>query len=115
VFCKCTIYEELNEKAEPIIKDMLTSENIRFYDVQSRVKSLISSKEKISIKHYHEPSEVHDLLGFRIICFVISDLKKISDILEDNLDTFENKDKAEGLGVNKLGYQSIHFVASLSN
>jgi ppGpp synthetase/RelA/SpoT-type nucleotidyltranferase len=54
------------------------------------------------------------LLGLRIICYIYSDIKKISDLIRDNFIIHEAEDKSEKLGIDKFGYQSVHFIVSLS-
>ena len=106
-------YNNLIKKLNPLIRECLTEENILIQSVQSRIKDRDSFKDKIVRRNYTEPSQVKDLLGIRVICYVNSDVRKIVDILHDNFDVSEVEDKSEGLGINVVGYKAIHLNCSL--
>ena len=107
-------YLRLKNKLDPLIREILNEEKISFQDVQSRIKNLRSFKEKISKRNYTNPKQVKDLLGFRIVCYVVKDVNRIENIFYDNFSIKDREDKSKKLGTNIVGYRSLHLTASLS-
>ena len=105
-------FQDLEDKVTNIIKEILQAEKIQF-QFESRVKKLDSFKEKILRNGYSDINQVRDLLGLRIICYLYSDIKKISDLIQDNFHVHDIEDKSEKLGIDRVGYQSVHFIVSL--
>lgn len=108
------IYSGLKDKLDPLIREILNEEKVSFQDVQSRIKTLSSFKEKMLKRNYMHPKQVNDLLGFRIICYVVKDVNRIENILQDNFSIRDREDKSIKLGTNIVGYRSLHLTASLS-
>ena len=61
-----------------------------------------------------DPEEIDDLLGLRIICFILSDVEKIKVIARNFILAKTIDDKAEALGTDKFGYRSVHCIVSIS-
>lgn len=57
-----------------------------------------------------------DLAGIRIIAYINSDVERISKIIEDEfeIDRENSVDKSKLLGIDQVGYQSVHYIAKLS-
>lgn len=55
------------------------------------------------------------MAGIRIIAYVNSDVDKISKLIENefDIDLDNSIDKGSLLGINKVGYKSIHYIAKL--
>jgi putative GTP pyrophosphokinase len=110
------IYEALCRRVEQIIQEVLTLEKINYYSVSSRAKSIESYRLKASKGMYKDPrSEIIDMAGVRIITYTDSDAKHVFEIMKS---TFElsptlSFDKTEELGIDKVGYRSLHCIATL--
>lgn len=113
---KRSIYEQLSKKVESIIREIIADEGIPFHEVNSRTKEISSFAKKIEDPKYSDPiTQITDLAGIRIITYVESDSEKVCKVLEANLeiDPENSIDKSKSLGVDKVGYRSIHYVAKL--
>jgi len=89
--------------------------NILYHNIDSRSKTIESFKNKIKGGIGFKPKEMQDLAGIRIICYVKSDVEKISNLVENTfeIDSSKSHDKSKILDENEMGYQSIHYVAKL--
>ena len=75
-----------------------------------------SYKKKASLEMYRDPSsEIKDMAGIRVITYIDSDAKKVTKIVEETFNIFpeHSSDKTEELGVDRVGYRSIHCVGTL--
>jgi putative GTP pyrophosphokinase len=108
-------YQQLVQRVKPIIETALKSEDIIYSDIQLRIKGFESFKEKIVRKKYLGPENVEDLLGCRIICYVLSDIERISNIIQENFHIHNLEDKSRNLGTSKIGYRTVHFIVSLKD
>ncbi|ALR29425.1 hypothetical protein ATE47_02245 [Chryseobacterium sp. IHB B 17019] len=112
------IYKDLCAKVEFILKEVLEINNINYHSITSRAKDILSFEAKINKPKYTDPkTQITDLCGVRIICYVESDLQKICKLLETNfiIDKENSLDKSLLLGDDKVGYKSIHYVSSLDS
>lgn len=69
-------------------------------------------------KHnYSNPTEMIDIAGIRIVACILSDIRKLSSLVEADfrIDKDKSEDKSKKLDHNKLGYRSINYVATLSH
>lgn len=115
---KRTSYEQFANKINIIITDILKEENVLVHEVCSRAKEIDSFIEKIKDEKYDDPiNQITDLTGIRVITYVESDLKKVCDIVGANftIDPDNSSDKGELLGIDKVGYKSIHYICKLSD
>ena len=111
---KIVNYEKLAKELKKSIEELLLGANIDYYDVDYRIKSFQSFKEKIERKNYKNPFEkIFDICGIRIICFYLSDIEKINEIIRNEFNIKEDLDKSKELDVDKFGYRSHHFVAKI--
>ena len=112
------VYKALAEKAAGTIHEMLVIEGVNFQDIHSRAKTVASFREKLERKSYRSPlKEVTDLAGIRVICYVESDVQRVCKIIEAafTVDPSNSSDKARGLGTDRVGYRSVHFVARFTD
>lgn len=112
------VYEQISQKVESIIKEIIVDEGISIHEIYSRAKEVSSFAKKIEDSKYIDPkNQITDFSGIRIITYVESDLSKIAEIIEDNfhIDYKNSVDKRESLGIDKVGYRSIHFVAKFKS
>lgn len=110
------IYQALARKVESIIREILESKSINYHSITSRAKTISSYKEKASKEKYKDPrSEIKDMAGVRVISYANSDAITISKIIKETfeIDPKYTVDKTEELGVDRVGYRSIHCVGTL--
>lgn len=111
------LFKQLSNKVQIIINELLEINNISIHAIFNRVKEIESFKAKINDSKYTNPEEqITDLAGIRVICYVESDISKICKVIESNfeIDLENSIDKSKLLGVDKVGYKSVHYVASLN-
>jgi putative GTP pyrophosphokinase len=109
-------YKLLCQKVETIIKEILETEGVSIHTSTARAKEIISFSKKIDDPKYDNPQEqIKDFAGIRIIAYVESDLEKINKLVEDafDVDPDHSLNKADELGIDKVGYKSVHYVARL--
>jgi ppGpp synthetase/RelA/SpoT-type nucleotidyltranferase len=120
------ILEEYNirkSNAKPLIDEVkyrisqaTTKEHIKIHHIFDRIKGFDSFLDKIKRKKLSDPfNEVHDLIGFRIICLFLEDTHKIGDLLMKEFDVFDKNDKIEDVRYDVFGYMSSHYKAKLQN
>lgn len=110
------VHEALAKKVESIVREILESKDINYYSINSRAKSLSRYQEKASKKKYKEPrSEIFDMAGIRVIAYTNSDANRIHEIVKQSFEIHpeHSVDKGEELGVDRMGYRSIHCVGTL--
>jgi putative GTP pyrophosphokinase len=109
-------YALLVENVTPLIKTLLKDNNIDYYAVHVRVKNYESFKRKLIKKGFPnvDPLEIKDFAGVRIISYLISDVERISNVIKSSFRVLEYEDKSRELGVDRVGYNSIHIIATLS-
>lgn len=111
------LYGSLLERVKQLLETLLSDKKIPHIPIQVRVKELDSLMKKIARKGYSSPEQVTDLAGIRIIGFKLSDADNIKQIIEANFEIAESgkEDKLEKLNEDRVGYLSIHYIASISN
>jgi len=110
------LYERLGTNLEQAIQSFLKFENISHLNVYHRTKDFNSFYEKIERKKYKDPfKEVEDICGLRIICYYISDIEKIEDIIKKEFNVLETQDKSESLGLKEFAYRSVHYIVQIKN
>lgn len=112
------LFEKLVDKAQSIIIDTIKENNIQINSISGRVKEKDSFCTKALKDKYIDPiNEITDMAGIRIIAYVNSDVDKISKIIEDEFDVDKDKsiDKGNLLGVDKVGYKSVHYILKLTD
>jgi ppGpp synthetase/RelA/SpoT-type nucleotidyltranferase len=110
------LYDQLAIKVESIVKEIINDKNTPIHAIFNRAKEVDSFAKKIEDPKYTDPtSQITDLAGIRVIVYVENDLEIISKIINDNfeVDPENSVDKSKSLGVDKVGYRSIHFIAQL--
>ncbi|PEF53888.1 hypothetical protein CON56_02530 [Bacillus thuringiensis] len=111
------LYEALAKKVESIIKDVLDQNGLTYYLITSRSKDLDSFANKAKKDKYADPkNEIKDLAGIRVITFVRSEVEACKNAIKPlfKLDNNHSIDKGKALGIDKVGYRSVHFVAELT-
>lgn len=109
-------YKRLAAKVESLLSEVFEMENISYHMITSRAKTIESVRGKISKDKYDNPiDQVQDFAGIRIITYVEDEVSKVSDVIERTFDIdYDNSsNKSDDLGLDKVGYKSVHFIASL--
>ncbi|MGE7094476.1 GTP pyrophosphokinase [Lysinibacillus sp. NPDC048646] len=110
-------FDSLGNKIVSILTEIIETEEIQIHSISSRSKEVKSFLNKAMKEKYKNPlEEIHDLAGIRIITFVRSDVEKISNIIKRtfSIDNENSIDKGAELGIDKVGYRSVHFVAEMT-
>jgi putative GTP pyrophosphokinase len=113
-----SLYQGLAEAAASILQGLIRRHKIEFLSVSGRPKTSESVIEKAKRKGYKDPkSEMHDFAGVRIIAYIESDVEKLCEIVRTSFNVHPDKslDKTVELGVDKIGYRSVHFVCDLGS
>ena len=107
-------YKRLGENLQEALKTFLKEQNVDYLDVHFRIKEFDSFGDKITRKGYERPfDEIEDICGLRIICYYLSDLQKISDLIQREFQLIESVDKADLLDSDEFGYLSLHFIVKI--
>jgi ppGpp synthetase/RelA/SpoT-type nucleotidyltranferase len=109
------LYESLARKVEDVIRENLEQSNVVYHSVTSRGKSLESFTAKAKQEKYSDPlSEIKDMAGVRVITYLESDVQKVAEIVERlfAIDIDSSLDQSKLLGSDKVGYRSVHYVAT---
>lgn len=111
------VFEKLSEKIKTILTDILQEQNIEYHQIHSRTKEIDSFHKKFENPKYKTVNDITDLAGIRIITYVEDSIPKICRIIENNfaIDEKNSLDKSEDLGLDKVGYKSVHYVGTLSD
>jgi putative GTP pyrophosphokinase len=110
------VYGLLAKKVESIAKELLECYDVNYYSITSRPKTLESYKRKAMKDEYKDPqNEILDMAGIRIITYTDSDARKALQIIKDSFDIQPQHtvDKTEELGIDRVGYRSIHCIGGL--
>lgn len=110
------IYKKLSEKIAELIEEVLEMNNVNYHIVSHRTKTIDSFSNKISKPKYDDPfNQLTDLAGIRIIGYVEEDVKVISELVQNlfDIDAENSLDKSQELGIDKVGYKSVHFICEL--
>lgn len=109
-------YKKLALKVESLLVEVFEVEKISYHIITSRAKDIDSVKKKASKNKYDKPhEEIQDFAGIRIITYVEDEVEKVCNIIEKtfNIDKENSENKSDDLGIDKVGYKSVHYIASL--
>src|ERR1700722_15242685 len=86
--------EALSQEVQYALTKALSDAEIKIHSCTSRVKSLSSFQGKIIRKGYADPlTDMHDLVGARVVCLFAEDLAKVEQIIRQyfKVTRYENK------------------------
>jgi ppGpp synthetase/RelA/SpoT-type nucleotidyltranferase len=112
------IYKRLANKVEAVLREVFDMENISYHIVTSRAKEIESVQIKSNNDKYNDPvNQIQDFAGIRIITYVEDEVDQVCKVIEDNfkIDQNNSSNKSDELGIDKVGYKSVHYVATLKN
>ncbi|MBH0019200.1 hypothetical protein I6F40_02245 [Pseudoalteromonas sp. SWXJ133] len=110
------IYKRLSKKVESLLSEVFEINNTPYHLVSSRTKTIDSVRHKGKNDKYTDPiKEIQDFSGVRIITYVEDEISVICQLIEENfaIDPANSSNKSDALGIDKVGYKSVHYVASL--
>ena len=110
-------YQRLTSLVQNTLDNLLKAHNAIFISVTARTKDLSSFLKKAESSKYKNPTEeIFDISAARIICPVTSDVINIADLINQSFKiiTEHTIDKGEELGIDRIGYQSRHFVCEFT-
>ncbi len=108
-----SILEDFVRRVEKAVSSKGVSSSVKF-----RVKSFSSYYKKL-LRKMTEASEAHalpvvnDIMGIRIVCPFIEDLKQVRETLLDYCMLREEEQKGAEYSFKEFGYQSIHLLVEL--
>ncbi|CAN5209634.1 hypothetical protein BH11ACT5_BH11ACT5_21870 [soil metagenome] len=107
-------FERLAEEVEFALKQALEATDIKYLSASVRVKDRESYLQKILRKAYEQPLEqVEDLVGGRVVCYFVTDLPRLRQIVEDLFEVLSYEDKVNDAADDTFGYSSVHFICTL--
>lgn len=112
------IYKKLAVKVENIIEEVLDNDELSYHIILCRAKTIDSYVDKCSSDKYDDPvNQIFDMAGIRVITYVESEVEKVCEVIENTfkINKSESSDKSSELGVDKVGYKSIHDVCQLKS
>lgn len=112
------LFKKLASKVENILIELFEIENLSYHMVTFRAKDVDSFRKKSLEDKYDDPkNQIQDLAGIRIITYVEDQVEQIRDVIEQtfDIDVPNSSDKSMDLGLDKVGYKSIHYVGHLKN
>lgn len=109
-------YTSALEKIKALLDSLIQLEKISIHALQGRVKTVESFSQK-AIEYNNPFSEITDYIGIRIICYIPNDVQKICRLIEKEftIDKDKSINKTSSLGIDKVGYESIHYIVKLNN
>lgn len=110
-------YQDLIIALEGLLPTLLKEASIPYHSVTGRVKDKHSFLGKWERKAYTAPEQIMDVAGLRIITHTTEEVKRVCALIEKEflIDDKNSGDKAQEMGVDKVGYLSVHFIAKLSD
>lgn len=113
------LHEELCEKIQGLLIDILKTNHINCHSIDSRVKeenSLVAKVKKGGSK-YSNLNDITDISGIRVITYFSDDVDKIAKVIQDEfeVDEVNSVDKREILDPDRFGYLSLHYVIKLND
>ncbi|AQQ05680.1 hypothetical protein B0E33_20660 [Roseibium algicola] len=109
------IYEQFTRRNEALLREVL-AEGEDFYAIEARTKDLASFETKVDQpekeQKYKDFTEITDLSGLRIICYLEEDVDRVCARLAElyEIDIQHSVNKNDQLDPNQFGYRSRHFV-----
>lgn len=109
-------FETLAKKVELIIKETLESNHVNYHSITSRAKEIQSYRDKAAKEKYTDPrSQIFDMAGIRVVTYLESEALLAHEIAKSLFEFYpeHSVDRSEELGVDRVGYRSIHCVGTL--
>jgi len=111
-------YERLCVVVQNLLTGILSNAGIDFMTIEGRAKTVKSAREKLERKRYRNPDkEMTDLAGVRIVTYLEADVPRVSKLICEEFAELTNfsVDKNNSLGVDRVGYRSLHHICKLTD
>jgi putative GTP pyrophosphokinase len=106
----------LIDEVKYIISRAIDRAHIKIHYITNRIKGFDSFLDKIRRKNLQDPfNEIHDLIGFRIICLFLEDVEDIGNLLIKEFNVFDIENKIYEAEHNVFGYMGSHYKAKLKD
>ncbi|MEJ5067960.1 hypothetical protein WH292_08750 [Enterobacter sp. MYb186] len=107
-------YDGLLSAIKFSLHEIIKSNNLSLFELDGRVKTLDSVKDKLLRKNYENGiNDIEDLCGLRIVCYYTTDMDRLSDILASEFNVLSESDKQKEAEDDRFGYLSRHFIVTL--
>lgn len=110
------LHARLKDAVVPLVQGLLKQRGIEFLGVTGRVKTLESASNKLlKGRRSGEFDELMDITGIRVVTYFDSQVAQISEIIREafTVDEKHSYDRSSRLGLDRLGYRSVHFICTL--
>lgn len=99
-----------------LLEILLGEERLPYHSITYRVKARKSFLDKYENKPYEAPGQITDVAALRIIAYTTADVNRICALVEKELeiDRENSVNKASQLDSDRVGYLSVHYIASLT-
>ena len=104
------IHKELCMEVDYALTRAIGDYKLKIHSLKSRVKSSSSFRQKLLLKTYANPmSEMHDIVGVRIVCLFRDDVNKVDEIIRKTFDVVKHDDKEHTSLPEMWKYISVHY------
>lgn len=108
-------FKSLEEEVKHILDSTLRERGIKFHSITSRIKEKDSLLDKIERKNYSDLNEVNDIIGTRVVCLFLEDIRIIGERIRNTFDVITEDNKIDESDESTFGYMSVHFIAKLKS
>jgi putative GTP pyrophosphokinase len=112
-----SLLQQFEPKLKTLLQELLSSAEARVHSVDTRVKTRESLQRKLTKTEgkYQHLAQITDLCGARIITYFEDDVDAVAKLVEAEfkIDWLNSIDKRASRDVDRFGYASVHYIASL--
>jgi ppGpp synthetase/RelA/SpoT-type nucleotidyltranferase len=111
------VFQGYASRLERLIGELLEEQDLDLVQIESRAKDVDSFVDKLKRRpgKYSDPiQEMRDLAGVRIICYYLSDVAIVGNLIEQEfvVDAENSWTRETRADVDRFGYASDHYVVS---
>lgn len=104
----------LLEEVRYLLNQEINRKKINIHSFTCRIKPFNSFLAKIRRKNINDPfKQMYDLVGLRIVCLFLPDVKLIGELVQKEFDVFVEDNKIDDTGSDIFGYMALHYKAKL--
>lgn len=110
------LLRDVEQVALYALDQTIKKNKVKVHSLVSRVKEFDSFSDKVRAKSSEPPfTDIHDVLGLRIVCLFRSDVDVLTDIIRATFEVVEEEDKEDLSASDVFGYMGKHFIARLQD
>lgn len=113
------LYNDLAVTVSSLLENMFHESDVQLHSISQRCKSPGSLAGKLAKpeKEYTSLLDITDLAAIRVTTYFAEDVDRVAEIIERELeiDIANSIDKRKLLEPDRFGYQSLHYVAAISD